>query len=134
MPESTIHTDPPLAYLAFALASLARRTPDLATLHRAFDIADVALGAVEQTLTREPGDESFRVLAIHAHGAYLAAIALAKTLDCMSSTDAQSCARNARARRTATQMLDVVERVVSPADRALRARILGESCATRLAA
>ena len=119
MLESSLTVDPALATLVQALALLSLRPPHIETLARHADSAEVALDRFADGFERGVPD-----VALRAHTAYLAALVLAKTLSCFVGGDGSAAERITRFRRTATRLLDTLDRFVSSRDRALRASLL----------
>lgn len=121
MLDSSIRYDAARSYVTTQLARLERAPATPSALLQAFQIADLALSAVEIALdNRSPS------LADVARRAYLTAVLLAKTIDRMPRSDADRV-RFIAMRRTASSMLSLLERLVRPEDRELRARALGET-------
>ena len=117
MLSPSIRYDTARSYVITQLERLERKPPDTRVLQQAFQVADLALMAVEHALETRAED-----LEDVGRRAYLTAIILAKTIDCMPMRDS----RLVEFRRTATNMLMVLERLARPEDRELRARALHE--------
>jgi hypothetical protein len=112
---SSIITDAALADTLHALTELERRRDDLAFVRDRLAAMDAALSAFESTLA-QPLVE----LGPTVHRTYLAALALAYTLTRFPAGEVASM------RRTMQRLLDILEPLAAPADRALRARLLNE--------
>jgi hypothetical protein len=110
---STIITDTALADTIHALAELERRPLDLTFVRDRLAAMDAALSAFETTLAQPLAE-----LGPDVHRTYLAALALAYTLTGFPAGEV------AGVRRTTLRLLDMLEPIATPADRALRARLL----------
>ena len=112
---SSILTDAALADTIHALTELERRPDDLACVRDRLATMDAALSAFESTLAQPLAE-----LGPTVHRTYLAALALAYTLTRFPAGEVASM------RRTMQRLFDMLEALATPADRALRARLLGE--------
>ena len=119
MCASTITWDASLAALAFELARLERGAPDLEQLRRTGDAAEDALDELERVL-----DDPLAELAPAAHAGYLAALVLVNVIEALPRESAAHAESLARFGRTALRMLDSLQRIVTPAERALAKRLL----------
>lgn len=119
MCASTITWDAPLAALAFELARLERGVPDLEQLRRTGEAAEVALADFARVL-----DDPLAELAPAARTGYLAALALVNVIEALPRESAAHAESLARFGRTAMRMLDSLQRLVTPAERALAGRLL----------
>lgn len=119
MCASTISWDAPLAALAFELARLERGAPDLAQLRRAGEAAEDALDELERVL-----DDPLAELGPAARAGYLAALALVNVIEALPRESAAHAESLARFGRTAMRMLDSLQRIVTPEERALARRLL----------
>jgi hypothetical protein len=118
---STILIDDSLATLVIELARLKRGESTMVSLLRNFERADAALAAVSRAF-----DERAPTLSAHAHHAYLSAILLARTIAAMIPDRPEMCERLSRQARTAQKLLRLLDRLATPADRALRLALIGE--------
>ena len=112
---SSIITDTALTDTIHALTELERRPRDLTFVHARLAAMDAALSAFESTLAQPLAE-----LGPDVHRTYLAALALAYTLTRFPAGEVASM------RRTMLRLLDMLEPLAMPADRALRARLLDE--------
>ena len=108
-------TDTALADIIHALTELERRPHDLMFVHARLAAMDAALSAFESTLAHPLAE-----LGPDVHRTYLAAVALAYTLTRFPAGEVASV------RRTTLRLLDMLEALATPPDRALRARLLNE--------
>ncbi len=113
---SSIVTDTALADMLQVLTELERRPHDRTFVHARLAAMDAALSAFESTLAQPLAE-----LGPDVHRTYLAALALAYTLTRFPAGEVASM------RRTTLRLLDMLEPLATPADRALRARLLGQA-------
>jgi hypothetical protein len=117
---SSILADTALADTIHALAELERRPNDLTFVRDRLAVMDAALSAFESTLAQPLAE-----LGPDVHRTYLAALALAYTLTGFPGPDV------AGMRRTTLRLLDMLEPLAAPTDRAFRARLLGQTSVAR---
>lgn len=110
---SSIAADTDLADTVHALAELERRPNDLTFVRDRLAAIDAALARFESTLAQPLAE-----LAPHVHRTYLAAVALACAFRTLAPGELEGL------RRTTIRLLDMLEPLASPADRALRARLV----------
>jgi hypothetical protein len=118
---SSILADPALADTIHALAEL-ERPRDLTFVRDRLVAMEAALSAFEATLAQPLAE-----LGPDVHCTYLAALALAYTLSGYPAGEV------AGMRRTTLRLLDMLEPLATPTDRALRARLLGQASAAHAA-
>ncbi len=124
---SSIDLEPALATFTRDLAC----TPTLARLRWQLAMAEAGLDFVAGALA---DDVPLVRLLVTGHCAYLAAVALAVTIDRLLLADDHGLRTQLLgARRTATRMLDTLDRIARPRDRALRAALLREAAPAAVA-
>lgn len=112
---SSLAIDAVLADTIHALAELPRHPPDTAYLRARLAAMDAALSAFQSALDHPLAD-----LTPDVHRAFLAAVTVARALDAFPPTELTGL------RRTTFRLLDILEALATPADRALRARLLND--------